>query len=151
MKQGTCKHYAGDFHNTHCAAGVCYKDVTTEPENRLGIAFRKPCVNWDVTLKRMPLSQSQLEQWAKRGHCDKYQEPSAEEIKAYEAELDAHLNLFKTALPIISRIKKEHKSESWKGVETCPVCKGKLHMTHASINGHVWGQCETKGCLSWME
>lgn len=33
----------------------------------------------------------------------------------------------------------------------CPACKGRLHLSQAAYNGHVWGQCETKGCVSWME
>lgn len=36
-------------------------------------------------------------------------------------------------------------------VVKCPVCKGKLHLSQSSYNGHVHGKCETKGCLSWME
>lgn len=44
-----------------------------------------------------------------------------------------------------------YKGKSWAGVDECPVCKGKLYMSHAAYNGHVHGQCETKGCLSWME
>lgn len=33
----------------------------------------------------------------------------------------------------------------------CPACQGKLHLSQAAYNGHVHGQCETKGCVSWME
>lgn len=33
----------------------------------------------------------------------------------------------------------------------CPICKGRLYIRQASHNGHVWGQCETEGCVSWME
>lgn len=33
----------------------------------------------------------------------------------------------------------------------CPLCKGNLHMYQSAYNGHVHGQCETKGCLCWME
>lgn len=38
-----------------------------------------------------------------------------------------------------------------RGVVTCPACKGRLHLTQSAYNGHVYGQCETKGCISWME
>jgi hypothetical protein len=37
------------------------------------------------------------------------------------------------------------------GVIPCPACAGRLHWTRAESNGHVWGQCETDGCLSWMQ
>ena len=36
-------------------------------------------------------------------------------------------------------------------VVDCPICKGKLHLSQSSYNGHVHGQCETNGCVEWME
>lgn len=33
----------------------------------------------------------------------------------------------------------------------CPVCKGRLHLSQSSYNGHVHGRCETPDCLNWME
>ena len=33
----------------------------------------------------------------------------------------------------------------------CPICRGKLHLSQSSYNGHVHGQCETDGCVEWME
>lgn len=33
----------------------------------------------------------------------------------------------------------------------CPKCKGRLHLSQSSYNGHVHGNCETEGCVSWME
>ena len=33
----------------------------------------------------------------------------------------------------------------------CPICKGKLHLSQSSYNGHCHGQCETEGCVQWME
>lgn len=33
----------------------------------------------------------------------------------------------------------------------CPVCKGRLHLSQSSYNGHVRGQCETKECVNWNE
>ena len=33
----------------------------------------------------------------------------------------------------------------------CPVCKGRLHLSQSSYNGHVHGHCETENCLNWME
>jgi len=146
MKAGTCKYFTGTFHNTHCQAGVCYHDVTTEPNKLQGQALRIPCHSIPIMC-----SPAQLEEFEKRGKCEKYCDPTPDEIAAYEAEMKAHMDKFLLSLPIIEKVKKEHKGKDWKGVEECPVCKGRLHMTHAKFNGHVWGQCETKGCLSWME
>lgn len=44
------------------------------------------------------------------------------------------------------------KGHGGSGTMPCPHCKtGTLHFRVASINGHVHGQCETEGCLRWME
>ena len=37
------------------------------------------------------------------------------------------------------------------GAVKCPVCGGKLNYSVAALNGHLWGKCETGGCLHWME
>ncbi len=34
----------------------------------------------------------------------------------------------------------------------CPVCKsGRLRFSVARSNGHVWANCSTRLCMSWME
>lgn len=33
----------------------------------------------------------------------------------------------------------------------CPKCKGVLRYRISSYNGHIHGQCETEGCLAWMQ
>lgn len=58
---------------------------------------------------------------------------------------------FSLASHLIQKVKKEHRGTDWKGIVVCPVCGGQLHMSHDAYNGHVWGHCETKDCLSWME
>lgn len=147
MKNGTCKHYTGTFHNTHCGAGVCYRDVTTDPDEQEGSALRIPCHS-------QPFPQStpsQLEHFNRRGSCGKYEEPTAEELAEFDRDMEDAIAQTMLAIPLIEKVKAEHEGKNWKGVEACPVCGGKLHMTHAACNGHVWGKCETEGCLAWME
>lgn len=89
MNHTTCKHYNGDHHNTHCGAGVCYRDVTTEPDRLEGSAFRKPCVDWDKWhgYETRPWdNEKQKQEWALTGHCDKWEAPTQAEIDADEAE-----------------------------------------------------------------
>lgn len=92
MNHGTCKFYNGDYHNECCEAGVAYRDVTTEPDDINGRAFRKPCIDWDLWNKAHGKdgfdNDSQAEDWAKRGHCEKRQEPSKEEVDEWEAEVN---------------------------------------------------------------
>lgn len=153
MRKGTCKFYNGDFHNKCCEAGVEYRTVTTDPDNIDGRAYRKPCVNWEEWNRssRFPLSPAQASQWEKRGTCEKRQEPSAEEIAKFEAEMNAHTNKFKKIVPLLKEIKTQFRGQSWKGTKPCPVCGGTLHLTHSAYNGHVWGKCETENCVAWAE
>ena len=37
------------------------------------------------------------------------------------------------------------------GTIACPTCSGRLNWTRDPSNGHVWGRCETDGCLCWMQ
>lgn len=83
--------------------------------------------------------------------CAQRRFPTQEEVDKYTKEMECRFENMRKALTIVAKIKKEHKGHSWKGVETCPICDGKLHLTHSSVNGHVWGKCETENCLAWME
>jgi hypothetical protein len=40
MRKGTCKFHIGSHHNTHCAAGVEYKSVLSDPNRLEGSAYR---------------------------------------------------------------------------------------------------------------
>lgn len=145
MQKGLCKHYRGSFHNKTCDAGICYNAVTPAPKEP-GCALRRPC-------RTIPVfdSPSQLEEFAKRGTCEKYQEPTEAEIAEYEAKVQSIVRNFEASLPLIGRVKKGHHGQDWQGVEECPICKGKLHIRHANYNGHTHGKCETADCLNWME
>lgn len=116
-----------------CKAGVNFKELG---DGKLGFGKSMPCYYVAGTI---PI------------HCDKYERKSVEEVQAEDAELAAHMTKYLVVGPLVKRIKQEHKGNSWAGVEECPVCKGKLHLSHAAYNGHVHGKCETEGCVSWME
>lgn len=148
MRQNTCKHFNGTHHNEKCEAGVCYRDVTPDPDRIDGYLLRLPC------FKNLGLSnpnKSQLAEFEKRGTCEKYEEPTKEDIAAYDAEMVADIERTEKTIPICSRIRAEHKGENWSGVEACPVCGGSLHLRHAACNGHIHASCETKDCISFME
>lgn len=148
MRPNTCKHFRGTFHNKTCHAGVCYNDVVPDPGNMLGWILRLPC---HKTLDMDNPSKNQVESFNQRGTCDKYEEPTAAEIADDEVAIAAMIRNFESSLPLIAKVKQEHKGTNWIGIDVCPVCKGTLHMTHAASNGHVWGKCETPNCLNWAE
>lgn len=83
-----CKHSNNSFHNTHCNAGVCYRDVTTEPDRLEGSVFRMPCVVWG---ERDWDNERQKIEYAKRGTCDKFELPTNEEFAAEKAALEARV------------------------------------------------------------
>jgi hypothetical protein len=90
-----------------------------------------------------------------RATCDRYEDPTDEEIAADEAEweriaADSERKM-RAVGPLVKRIKRENKGRSNRGVEECPCCKGKLHWTIAGYNGHVHMRCETDDCIAFME
>lgn len=143
MRKGTCKYF--NCHNNVCEAGVCYRDVTPDP-GTAGCALRLPChtINYFNT----PHQQAHFD---RRGKCDKYIEPTPQEISAFDKRMDDAMKRMMATLPLIDKIKKEHRGENWRGIVECPHCKGKLHLEHHLPNGHVWGKCETENCLNWAE
>jgi hypothetical protein len=52
--------------------------------------------------------------------------------------------------PVVSQWRKKQPIGKSEVIE-CPACKGRLHLSQSSYNGHVHGKCETKDCVSWME
>ena len=62
-------------------------------------------------------------------------------------EEESHNNFFKAMELCRIDAKGERGIE---GTIECPACKGTLHYSIAGTNGHMWGRCETKDCLTWM-
>lgn len=85
------------------------------------------------------------------GNCQEKKLWTIEEVEEDDRLADESFARFLLSQPLIAKIKKEHKGESWSGVVDCPACKGKLHVGIAAYNGHTRGKCETKDCLNWIE
>jgi hypothetical protein len=153
MNKATCKHYTGDFHNTSCAAGVCYASVTSGKPEEPGSAYRKPCVNWEVWNKihATNFSESQRAEWNRRGTCDKFELPTQSEIDAFDAEMEAHFKKTVIVNDFIQPMRDKNKGQGYRETATCPVCKGKLHVSISGYNGHARVLCETDGCVKWIE
>jgi len=72
--------------------------------------------------------------------CDKF-EPSdiADEIAWDRAVEESDRNM-RLVMPIVAKVKQEHKRMNWQGSVPCPTgCGRTLRLSHAAINGHVWG------------
>lgn len=140
MRQGICKHYRGLVREDTCEAGInCSKLYNgSDP----GLFKRIPCI-------------------AKNGinDCGKRVFPTDEEVAESERVSKVRTSAMVSAIAEINNIHKNKpqwefpvkgKNKDASGTIVCPLCKGKLHYTISGYNGHVWGKCETDGCLGWM-
>jgi hypothetical protein len=127
-----CIHFTG-VQNEKCEAGVEYKSFR-------GCPF--PCFRGEAGDK--------LRKGEKPFVCEKVEWPTEEYI---QAEIDMWERESKKAVEgnrAVAHIRKEQRGKNYRGVVECPICKGKLHVSHAS-NGHIHARCETPDCLAWME
>ena len=84
-------------------------------------------------------------------HCEHLRRPTPEEIAADKAWLDARFEKMRVVFAAVAPWRKKHAGKSFGEVIECPACKGRLHLSISSYNGHVHGRCETEHCVSWME
>lgn len=129
----TCRHYNVAIRNKVCDAGIPY------PQGPL------PCIQ---LLRADPPSVEE-----RHAQCPKLECHTREEAERdYD---DAEVHMAKT-MRVLAAIRgwrtwtKDHRVAKAEVIE-CPECKGKLHLSQSGYNGHVWGKCETKGCVEWME
>lgn len=140
-----CEHYNGlsgpgmkdDAATRCCKAGVVYLTVKASDDVAKGFA-RYPCFREGEAVP-----------------CAKRHFPTPEEVASEVAEHDARWERLKLGIGACSDDAKKHgygKGKGGNGFVPCPVCKtGDLYYTVASYNGHMWGKCATKDCVSWMQ
>ena len=128
-----CIHFSGVQHEK-CGAGVEYKSFR-------GCPF--PCFRGEAGDK--------LRKGEKPFVCEKVEWPTDAYIQAEIAMWDRENKKVGAGLKAVEPIRKEHKGKNWRGIIECPLCKGKLHVSHAGSNNHVHGRCETPDCLAWIE
>lgn len=121
-----CVHYkprGGMGPVTYCALGIV-------PENNWGTCIDghkcevNPCGKWERRTRKMG-----------EARADRF-EKSMRQIEIVG--------------PVVAAWRKKPPRGKAEIIE-CPACKGRLHLSQASSNGHVHGKCETSGCVSWME
>lgn len=139
-----CRHYNGRgfADGTYCRAGV--------PDSMFGAAagagLRRPCVDPN------PFAHVRDKAGIAIIPCDKRSMYTPEERAQRKTALEAAMLRTLAGLRIANewRVKGVPATSRHEAVE-CPECKGKLHLSQSSLNGHVHGACETAGCMSWME
>jgi hypothetical protein len=125
----SCRFFNGVQHDV-CLAGVSYDSVRPLPCIPLG-TVKEPAV------------------------CEKKSCWSREEAEKNEIASEIALQKCLTAVRAASadaKAKGLKKGKGGKDSLPCPACgTGVLHYSVSGYNGHLWGQCETKDCVSWMQ
>ena len=156
-----CQHYdaggvtriGGKEPSGHCKAGVVYLDQfgrapKDDPASHIdglgyypstGIFKRICCTDGGV--------RSEEDQ---RSMCPKWLRATREQGEARFADFQESDRKFALVMPVVAVWRKKAPRGKAEVID-CPACNGRLHLNQSSYNGHVHGQCETEGCVSWME
>lgn len=132
-----CQHYDGRATiqaNGKCEAGVRYADIG-------GNAHERPCIGGHTMPNALTL-------------CHKWVRNSVESGERRHEELEAAMARMRVVGAVVGPWRTWTKKNRVAKQEAivCPTgCGGKLHLSQAALNGHVWGKCTTEGCVSWME
>lgn len=137
MNPRYCKHYCGTVECV-CEAGVNLRKHVGGPDD--GWAARLPCNS--LLGQRDPAAVVS---------CDKYEEPTPEEIADEEAFMAEMMNRTQQSIPWMESIKEAYKGKNACGVDKCPICGNVIYWSIAASNGHMDAECRTEGCLKFME
>lgn len=136
-RDGWCIHYRSPHQGlgkeplSTCEAGVEYA--------KFGKFYERPCF----------LDKGKSRPGA--AHCDRLRLPTPDEIATRECWSKEHMAKLTLVMHAIVPWRKANKGRSATEIIACPACKGALHLSISSYNGHVHGRCETTDCVSWME
>lgn len=138
-----CEHYApqpgSSLKTDYCALG-CGASEKMRLARDSDEPKMSPCIGGHTTPNVLTL-------------CPKWQRRSLEHAQARAAAIEESLRRMTIVGPVVAKWRTwtEQNRASKQEVIECPACKGRLHLRQSGYNGHVHGQCETEGCVSWME
>ena len=129
-----CVYFTGLMASRSCKAGVIY--LTVQNKELPGIRGY-PCFRENESVP-----------------CQHRRLPTDEEAIAEANERREQSKKTTAAMTVAMKDAKSHGFGIGKGGEgriPCPVCStGTLRYSVAALNGHMWGQCSTTNCVSWM-
>lgn len=132
-----CQHYErGNGADMVCAKGMDLKAVQIVPVGERGIKWG-PCIEGHT----LPDPVAACPHWIRR---------TREQGEKRADAVEKSMRQFTVVMPVVAKWRKKYPRGKAEIIE-CPKCKGKLHLTQSAYNGHVWGKCETEGCVSWIE
>lgn len=139
--QNYCEHYKpqpGAVSSDYCALGCGASERMTKARG-IGEPNMTPCIGGHKVADVLAL-------------CPKWQRRSLERSEARADCIHEMLTRMDVVGPVVSKWRVKPKPAiSRAEVIECPACKGRLHLSQSSYNGHVHGRCETESCVSWME
>lgn len=150
MSPGTCIHFNG-VQNKLCDRGVAYANwdgpkpcIKFIEKSARGGTYLEP---GEVAAERKPFPGAD-----KAKPCPFWQAPTDEQVQQDRRETEQALQRATLAIKVASawRVRPKPAQDRQEVVE-CPACKGRLHLSQSSYNGHVHGKCETAGCVQWVE
>lgn len=131
FRPGWCIHYQNAARHDACKAKIPYKTWDGYP------LARQPCFLVDGKSKPDAVE------------CASIRRPTPEEISTNVEWKKARIQRLFTVLQSLADWIAANRGKA--DVLECPACKGRLHISVAACNGHSHGQCETPGCVSWMQ
>lgn len=131
-----CQHYAPKPGAKGCAAGCAIDTIQKAeiPGKRLKWG---PCIDGHLLPNALEL-------------CPKWERVTREAAEKRAEHIEQSMRKLTIAGPFIGAWRKKEPRGKAEVVE-CPVCKGALHLSQSSYNGHVWAKCKTEDCISFIE
>lgn len=136
-----CTHYApkpgASFKSDSCALGCGASEMMKKAREMGGEPRMAPCIGGHESKDVLAI-------------CPKWERRSLEHAEARADRIMEDMRRMEVVGPVVSAWRKRlpiGKSE----VIECPACKGRLHLSQSSYNGHVRGKCETTDCVNWIE
>jgi hypothetical protein len=86
-----------------------------------------------------------------QGTCHKREFPTDEECAESDRQMELFMKRLELVDPVIGKLKDQHRGKSWQGQIECPACKGRMYVGIAGCNGHAQVNCETEGCVQFIE
>ena len=158
-----CQHYdasgvtmiGGKEPHGHCKAGVVYLDQFGRAPHDEHSQVNGRYYESSGIFKRMCCTDGgERSEDEQRAMCPKWLRCTREQGEKRHDDLTASMNRMRLAGTVVGKWRtwtKANRVAKQEAIE-CPTgCGGKLHLSQAAYNGHVWGKCTTEGCLSWME
>jgi hypothetical protein len=132
-----CVHFRSMARHGTCEKGIDYTALNGGSEY--------------LRMQKLPCFIKAGEKPGQRVHCEHFRAPTADEIALHKQSVEDRLRLVMTVKAGIVPWRVKHQGSSHSEIVECPACRGLLHLSIKAHNGHVWGNCETSGCVSWTE